>query len=72
MGWLGLVGLDERQQQLRRAQIAGGGAIDQLLDRGVELGAPPAAHAYTGGLPRLATTGQTFDALSDLARRNKS
>ena len=42
LGWPGLIGLDEREQQLRRARLARGGAVDQLLDRRLKLGDPPA------------------------------
>ena len=39
----GLIGLDEREQQLGCARFARGGAIDQLFDRRLELGDAPAA-----------------------------
>src|SRR5271166_1403305 len=42
LGRPGLIGLDEREQQLCRARFAGRGAVDQLLDRRLELGDPPA------------------------------
>ena len=42
LGWPGLIGLDQREQQLRRARFPGRGAVDQLLDRRLKFGDPPA------------------------------
>jgi hypothetical protein len=45
LDWSRLVGLDKRQQELRRARFARGGAIDQLLDCRLKLGDAPTAAA---------------------------